>query len=100
MATDLPISALRFLRRPEVEALTGMVGAQIDKMIRAGTFPSPVPLTERIVGWAEYEVRAWLIARLAARAADDEARRVGRTPPAVRHRYQREREDEDTSAPA
>ena len=100
MTTDLPISALRFLRRPEVENLTGMVGAQIDKLVRAGSFPAPVPLTERIVGWAEHEVRAWLIARLAARAANEEARRIGRMPPAIRHRYQREREDEDTPAPA
>ena len=32
-----------------------------------GTFPAPVPLGGRVVGWIEAEVHAWLTARIAQR---------------------------------
>jgi prophage regulatory protein len=60
----------RFLRLPEVEAVTGLKRSQIYEDILDGRFPAPVPLGERAVGWIEDEVAAWLDARIAERDAE------------------------------
>jgi prophage regulatory protein len=60
----------RILRLPEVEAVTGLKRSQIYEDILDGTFPTPVPLGERAVGWIEDEVAAWLDARIAERDAE------------------------------
>ena len=41
----------RILRLPEVEAVTGKKPSAIYESIAAGTFPAPVPLGPRAVGW-------------------------------------------------
>jgi prophage regulatory protein len=62
----------RILRLPEVERLTGRCSAIYDG-VAAGTFPAPVPLGDRAVGWLEDEIEAWVQSRIAAR---DEKRRT------------------------
>lgn len=58
---------MRFLRRPDVERLTGLPRSTIyDLMSRAG-FPKPVRLSDRLVAWIESEVRAWMSKRIAER---------------------------------
>jgi len=59
----------RFLRRAEVQNLTGLGRSTIYDKMAAGDFPKPVPLTSGAVGWIEREVAAWQAARIAARDA-------------------------------
>lgn len=65
-APDIP---LVILRRPEVEARTGLACSTIYDGIKAGTFPAPIQLGPKAVGWVESEINAWLAARVAARDA-------------------------------
>ena len=50
-------------RRPEVERLTGLSRSTIYAMISDGTFPRPVRLGKRAVGWRESDIAAWLAER-------------------------------------
>jgi prophage regulatory protein len=68
-ATATASGARRILRIGELEALTGKGRSQIYEGINAGTFPGPVPLGERAVGWLSDEIETWLTARIAARDA-------------------------------
>jgi prophage regulatory protein len=56
------------LRRRQVEAMTGLSKTTIYARIAAGTFPEPIPLGEKAVGWIESEIQAWIESRIAARA--------------------------------
>lgn len=49
----------RILRLPKVEELTGRKRSAIYEGIAAGTFPAPVPLGPRAVGWLEDEIADW-----------------------------------------
>jgi len=53
----------RILRRPEVEARTGLSRSTIYAWVQAGAFPRPVALGARLVGWRETDVKTWLEAR-------------------------------------
>ncbi|MGB3317132.1 MAG: AlpA family transcriptional regulator [Albidovulum sp.] len=53
----------RILRRPDVEHLTGFKRSMIYLMMQRGTFPKPVKLSERAIGWRESDVAAWLSSR-------------------------------------
>lgn len=55
--------AERILRRPEVEARTGLSRSTIYLWIQQGEFPKPVALGARLVGWRESDVNSWLEAR-------------------------------------
>ncbi len=59
-------SALTILRRKQVEARTGLSRSTIYDRIKAGTFPAPISLGEKAVGWIESEIDAWLNARIQA----------------------------------
>ena len=59
--------ALVILRRKQVEARTGMSRSSIYAGISAGSFPAPVPLGEKSVGWLEHEIAGWIASRIAAR---------------------------------
>lgn len=63
----------RILRRRDVEAATGLSRSAIYKQILEGTFPKPVPLSPRAVGWASWEVAAWILGRVADRDAKSAA---------------------------
>jgi prophage regulatory protein len=51
---------LSMLRRPEVEARTGLARSTIYLRVSQGTFPKPVSLGGRAVGWVESEIEDWL----------------------------------------
>ena len=51
---------LKVLRLPEVIVRVGLKRASIYQRIQTGSFPKPVPLGPRAVGWLEHEVEAWL----------------------------------------
>lgn len=50
----------KILRLPEVKNRTGLSRSTIYLKISKGTFPSPISLGERAVGWVESEIADWL----------------------------------------
>ncbi|MBB0023273.1 MULTISPECIES: AlpA family transcriptional regulator [Ralstonia] len=53
-------SALAILRRKQVEAATGLSRSTIYQRIKEKTFPAPVALGPRAVGWRAGDIDAWL----------------------------------------
>ena len=51
------------LRRPDVEAVTGLSRSTIYKWMDEGSFPKPVKLGPRAVGWREADINDWLETR-------------------------------------
>lgn len=58
----------KMLRRPAVEQLVGLGRSTIYAMIAEGTFPKPLKLGKRAVGWRESEITAWIDNRSSATA--------------------------------
>jgi len=52
------------LRRKQVEERTKLSRSSIYFFIKEGTFPKPIPLGARAVGWVESEIDAWIAARI------------------------------------
>ena len=59
-------SPVRVLRRPEVEARTGLSRSTIYARMAEGTFPRPVRLGKQSVGWIESDIDEWLDQRISA----------------------------------
>ena len=57
----------RIMRRPAVEAQTGLSRSTLYDQMRAGKFPRPVPLGDKAVGWLESDIAKWIEERVAAR---------------------------------
>ena len=53
----------RILRRPEVELRTGLSRSTLYAMIAEGSFPRPLRIARRAVGWPESVVEAWICSR-------------------------------------
>jgi len=68
LSEKLEGQAIVFLRRHMVEARTGLSRSSIYDRIAEGTFPKPIPLGGRSVGWLESEIVEWQKARIAERA--------------------------------
>ena len=60
-------SVTKILRRHEVEQRTGLSRSSIYAMINEGTFPRPIQLSSRSVGWPAIEVEDWIQRRIATR---------------------------------
>lgn len=58
---------MRIIRLKEVTNSTGLARSTIYKYIAEGTFPKPVSLGDRCVGWVEGEVHDWILARIEER---------------------------------
>lgn len=56
----------KHLRRPAVQALTGLSTTTIYDLMAKGKFPRPVKLTGRAVAWPESKIADWLASRQAA----------------------------------
>ena len=52
------------LRLPFVKARTGLSRSTIYLRIAEGSFPKPVSLGARAVGWVESDIEQWLISRV------------------------------------
>ena len=63
---DAKTSPSRAIRRPTVQALTGLSRTTLYTLERAGSFPRHWMLTPRCAVWDEAEVLAWVSARRAA----------------------------------
>lgn len=56
----------RIIRLPGVQTRTGLSRSSIYLAISRNTFPQPVPLGARAVGWLESEIDNWLEERIAS----------------------------------
>lgn len=54
----------KIYRRPDVESLVGLSRSTIYAMIADGTFPKPIKLGKRAVGWRQSDVLTWLEGRV------------------------------------
>ncbi|WP_040261912.1 helix-turn-helix transcriptional regulator [Pseudomonas massiliensis] len=63
--TNTTAPARRFIKRQEVEAITGLSCTEIYRRVAAGTFPKQVTLGPKSVVWVEAEVLAWCDERIA-----------------------------------
>ena len=52
------------LRLPAVKARTGLCRSAIYQHVADGSFPRPVSLGARAVGWIESEIEAWISHRI------------------------------------
>ena len=59
--------SLRILRRKQVENRTGLSRSTIYLRLQEGTFPKPISLGPRAVGWLENEIDEWLVERIEKR---------------------------------
>ncbi|MBI7404885.1 AlpA family transcriptional regulator [Pseudomonas aeruginosa] len=70
---------MRIIRLKEVIDSTGLARSTIYKYIGEGTFPNPVSLGDRCVGWVDSEVYDWILARIEERdSVSDSPVRFGR----------------------
>lgn len=70
---------MRIIRLKEVIDSTGLARSTIYKHISEGTFPKPVSLGDRCVGWVDSEVHDWILARIEERdLAESTSARPGR----------------------
>jgi prophage regulatory protein len=56
----------RILRYKETVRTTGLSRTTLWRLIRQGLFPKPLALTNRVVGFRESDVTAWIAARAEA----------------------------------
>lgn len=68
MAVQTFSAPAAILRRRQVEAYVGLSRSTIYDAIKAGTFPKPVRLGARAVGWPAHEVAAINAARIAGKS--------------------------------
>jgi len=61
------------LRRKQVQARTGLARSNMYQQIQDGTFPRPIPLGPRAVGWLESEVSNWIAERVRIARSDVES---------------------------
>ena len=64
----MPIT--RFLRRPEIEARTGLSRSSIYALMDKGEFPRPRRIGKRAVAWDEADIERWLAQRIEADPLD------------------------------
>jgi prophage regulatory protein len=50
----------KILRRRAVRETTGLSNSSLDRAVRDGTFPKPVQLGARAVGWPDFAIYEWL----------------------------------------
>jgi prophage regulatory protein len=63
--TPTTTPARRFIKRQEVESITGLSCTEIYRRVAADTFPKQVALGPKCVVWIEAEVMAWCNQRVA-----------------------------------
>ena len=57
---DKPLEERRIVRMDEVSKLTGLARATIYKKVNDGSFPPPIRLGDRAVGWRMSDIVTWL----------------------------------------
>ena len=64
-ATNTTAPVRRFIKRQEVESITGLSCTEIYRRVAAGKFPKQVTLGPKSVVWIESEVLTWCEERIA-----------------------------------
>lgn len=64
--TSTTQAARRFIKRQDVESITGLSCTEIYRRVAAGTFPKQVTLGPKCVVWIEAEIYAWCDEQIAA----------------------------------
>jgi len=64
-STNTTQQAHRFIKRQEVESITGFSCTEIYRRIAAGNFPKQVTLGPKSVVWIESEIYSWMNDRIA-----------------------------------
>lgn len=54
------------IRLPQVKQRTGISRSSIHAFIKAGSFPRPISLGARAVGWLDSEIDCWIDSRIAS----------------------------------
>lgn len=49
----------KFLRRSQIEDITGLARSTIYEHMKAGKFPKPVKIGDRAVAWLQSDIQAW-----------------------------------------
>lgn len=65
-ATNTTLTSRRFIKRQDVESITGLSCTEIYRRIAAGVFPKQVTLGPKSVVWIEAEIHAWCDEQIAA----------------------------------
>jgi prophage regulatory protein len=60
------VMATRILRLPEVKASVGLSRSTIYLRVEEGSFPKPISLGARAVGWLESDIENWIGERVGA----------------------------------
>jgi len=60
METTIHNGARRILRPKAVVERTGLSRTTLWRHVRGGSFPKPLALGERAIGWFEADVSAWM----------------------------------------
>ncbi|MFC4241648.1 AlpA family transcriptional regulator [Marinobacter oulmenensis] len=55
---------MRILRLRDVMDKTGLARSTVYKYIEAGTFPKPIDLGGRSVGWVDEEINDWILEKI------------------------------------
>jgi prophage regulatory protein len=58
---------MRIIRLKEVIDSTGLARSTVYKYIAENTFPKPVSLGDRCVGWVEQEIHDWILSKIESR---------------------------------
>lgn len=56
--------ATSIIRRKAVEARTGLSRSTIYQRVKDGTFPPPISLGPKAVGWLQSEIEDWIAERV------------------------------------
>lgn len=68
----------RLLRRPEVEAITGLSRARIYALMATDGFPAPVKLGLNSVAWKLHDIEEWIDSLPTARSGERDSRGASR----------------------
>lgn len=60
----------RLIRRKEVQHKTGLSASSIYAMMKTGTFPQCLNLSERRVAWVESDIDRWIAERVESHKAN------------------------------
>jgi prophage regulatory protein len=63
-AVHAQTDGFQFLRLHDVKAITGLAKSTVYEMIRDKSFPAPVKLGPRSVGWVRDEIKQWAADRV------------------------------------
>jgi prophage regulatory protein len=64
-AGDLPVTG--YVRQSQlIPTIVPFSSATLWRAVKAGTFPAPVKLSDRVTAWRVEDIRAWMKSRAAA----------------------------------